>query len=780
MEMGANLLGTPEVAHLARGEFGQVITMLEPLADKNPNFPAERLRFLCEAYGKVKRYNKLFPCLDRLRRRIAAGDNRPIHPITGKPSKFPERRFDPVEPNLRASAYLELARYDAAIREADRALAATDDIIAAIRAKPKPALDLLSSIDANATAMSYFSITALGVKGLALALSGRRDAALAVARKMEATEIYMADSFTPELRDAALARIYMALRRFPDALKVAARTKEARGWKALVVGLSLDPDVSLFSEIPMLFMQAKATFETGDVKTAKVGFDKLLTLPQLRQSGGIYWQLLYDRGRIARQEGDAKGAIAFFERAIEVIEEQRATINTEANKIGFIGDKQSVYLDLIELLVIQGRVGKAFDYVERAKARALVDLLASKQTFATHASAAAPAAQLLANLRQAESESYVEKEHATTADVTRTRGLRVDAKRRLVSAAPELASLVTVTTPGIKEIQALLPADETLLEYFGAGDAFHAFVVTRADVRAVKLSGKGLANDVAEFRAEIMDPKSNGYRAAGARLYARLIAPVVRLVKGANVTIVPHGALHYLPFNAIPAGKGHLIDYYSIRVLPSASVMKFLRRRAGQQADLLVLGNPDLGNPRFDLPGAEKEARAVAKRFDRAALLVRRQATESAVKANGAQFRYLHFASHGTFDPDAPLASALLLAGDGANDGRLTVGELYDLNLNADLVTLSACETALGKIAGGDDVVGFTRGFLYAGASSIVSTLWKVDDEATARLMQAFYKSLRAGADKRQALRSAQIGVRDGYNAHPLYWAAFQLTGSVR
>jgi CHAT domain-containing protein len=149
------------------------------------------------------------------------------------------------------------------------------------------------------------------------------------------------------------------------------------------------------------------------------------------------------------------------------------------------------------------------------------------------------------------------------------------------------------------------------------------------------------------------------------------------------------------------------------------------------------------------------------------------------VKRFGEQFRYIHFATHGTFDAEKPLSSGLLMAGDVENDGTLTVGELYDLHLPVDLVTLSACETALGKVANGDDVVGFTRGFLYAGVSSIVSSLWKVDDQATSILMQQFYRSLKK-SDKRSALRTAQLKVKDTYNSHPYYWAAFQITGSFQ
>lgn len=252
------------------------------------------------------------------------------------------------------------------------------------------------------------------------------------------------------------------------------------------------------------------------------------------------------------------------------------------------------------------------------------------------------------------------------------------------------------------------------------------------------------------------------------------------MIASKNLTIVPHGALHYLPFNALLDKDGFLIDRYSIRVLPSASVMQFLKdRREGHAGNLLAFGNPDLGDPNYDLPGAQNETIAITKDQPKTKLLLRKQATETSVKRFGEQFRYIHFATHGTFDAEKPLSSGLLMSSDSENDGMLTVGELYDLRLPADLVTLSVCETALGKVASGDDVVGFTRGFLYAGTSSIVSSLWKVDDKATSILMQQFYKSLKE-TDKRSALRTAQLKVKDTYNSHPYFWAAFQITGSVQ
>jgi CHAT domain-containing protein len=268
--------------------------------------------------------------------------------------------------------------------------------------------------------------------------------------------------------------------------------------------------------------------------------------------------------------------------------------------------------------------------------------------------------------------------------------------------------------------------------------------------------------------------------ASSGALYERVFKPLEPLVRNKNITIVPHDDLHYLPFAALSSGKGYLIDSYSIRMLPSASVMKYLGKKAATRktTPALVLGNPDLGDPTYDLPHAGKEATAVGGLIKGSKVFLRNQATKAEVKKYGPSAQYIHFASHGIFKPEQPLESGLALAKDSDGNGMLTVGELYEMQLGADLITLSACETALGKIEKGDDVVGITRGFLYAGASTIVSSLWQVDDEATGMLMTNFYKQLKTG-DKRTALRNAQLALRNGAKSQPYYWAAFQITGAM-
>ena len=354
-----------------------------------------------------------------------------------------------------------------------------------------------------------------------------------------------------------------------------------------------------------------------------------------------------------------------------------------------------------------------------------------------------------------------------------------EAREKLNQESPQLASLVSVSSLATTEVQSLLPADEALIEFYFNDPELIAFVLTKNGLNAIRLDSTELLDNVRKFRKSLENAETRDFQPVARRLHDQLVLPLIGEFTMKKLIVVAHGPLHYLPFAALHDGQSYLIDRYSLRLLPSASVLKYLRAATlTKQGSLLAFGNPDLGNPKYDLDFAQAEAIAVTKNRPQSKVLLRKEANESAFRQYGGEFRYLHFATHGQFNADAPLQSAVLLARDASGDGRLTVDKLYSIQLDADLVTLSACETGLGKIASGDDVVGLTRGFLYAGAASIVASLWQVDDEATSLLMTRFYDNLRQ-TDKREALRLAQLETRKKF-AHPYYWAAFQLTGNAQ
>jgi CHAT domain-containing protein len=242
--------------------------------------------------------------------------------------------------------------------------------------------------------------------------------------------------------------------------------------------------------------------------------------------------------------------------------------------------------------------------------------------------------------------------------------------------------------------------------------------------------------------------------------------------------IVPDKILHYLAFQALTDGKRSLLEDYTISYSPSASVLKFALEKRKDAIDTLI----SFGDPKVEgLPNlryAAQEALSVSDLYN-AQAFIGDEATESELKAVAGSYSILHIAAHGEYNPVNPLFSALRLAADREADGRLEVHEVYQLNLEkTDLVVLSACETHLGQLRPGDEVIGLNRAFVYAGTPTVIASLWAVDDEATAQLMERFYIHLQNGLSKAQALRAAQKEIRDNPKwAHPYYWAAFILTG---
>jgi CHAT domain-containing protein len=421
-------------------------------------------------------------------------------------------------------------------------------------------------------------------------------------------------------------------------------------------------------------------------------------------------------------------------------------------------------------------VADAFDYVERSKARALVDLLASKKDFAVPGTDPEKTKLILAELDAADLAGRAQAANGASGEERGVRSLEA-LRQEIRQTSPELSSLVTVSSAPPDELKMLLAEGEALVEYYYQGKDLYAFVLRRDRLTAARLDAEGVGESVQSFRSALQDPGSDQWREAARALHARLWQPLEASIGLSKVIVVAHGALHYLPFAALMGADGKLlIDQYNLRFLPSATVLKYLKPAVqSKEGLLLALGNPDLGDPRLDLQFAEDEARTVTKLFPQSRLLVRKDASESNLKKAGSVFSLIHFATHGKFEADEPLRSGLYLAKDAENDGVLTVSELYSMRLDTDLVTLSACETGLGKVSNGDDVVGLTRGFLYAGSRSIIASLWSVDDKATATLMETFYDNL-SKLSKQDALRAAQMKTRDAF-PHPFFWAAFQLTG---
>jgi CHAT domain-containing protein len=381
-----------------------------------------------------------------------------------------------------------------------------------------------------------------------------------------------------------------------------------------------------------------------------------------------------------------------------------------------------------------------------------------------------------------------------------------------------------------------LPSDTAVLEYFVTDRAVFLWVVSQTGVQEplrLEIRREDLANQVIAFRQTLEAPPSLGNTADEALLaqsrdlYALLVQPIEDELAGmAHVVIIPSGPLHYLPFAALLdsqrtddslwatqfAPGAYFGDRYALSYAPSLVALKYAQEAAGEvstERSLLALADPDSGDPALTrLPEARVEAEAVAALFLAHDVYVDRDATEAVVQSQSSTASQLLLSTHGLFNAVNPMNSYLVLAPTEGSDGKLFTYEVFGLDLHADLVVLSACETLLPhlkdmeaqtravggrqegedeslspelmeELTSGDEIVGLTRAFLYAGTPSVLASLWSVYSEATKDLMVAFYGYLDQGLDKAEALQAAQRDVRRLY-PHPAFWAAFNLIGDWR
>jgi CHAT domain-containing protein len=335
---------------------------------------------------------------------------------------------------------------------------------------------------------------------------------------------------------------------------------------------------------------------------------------------------------------------------------------------------------------------------------------------------------------------------------------------------------------GVREVQRMIQPHEVLVEYYAVGDRFHAFVIGSEDFNIVtdlttavqvRRSLKGLTFQLSKFHLHPGYVQGRGDLLLKAiqhhlsELYDQLVRPLEKLIGTRALVIVPHHMLHYIPFQALYDGERYLIDAHDIVYAASASVLKICRDRRVQKTDEdLVLAVPDELTPYI-----HEEVEALQQLLPKARFFVGDEAREDKLREYGSSAGKIHIAAHGVFRADNPMFSALRLG-----DTWLNLFDIFNLQLGAELTTLSACETGMSAVWEGDELLGLTRGFLYAGTPSLVVSLWTVNDRSTAQLMRSFYEGLQQGLSKPIALREAMLKVKNSF-PHPYYWAPFVLMG---
>jgi CHAT domain-containing protein/Tfp pilus assembly protein PilF len=445
--------------------------------------------------------------------------------------------------------------------------------------------------------------------------------------------------------------------------------------------------------------------------------------------------------RLHRRQGRTSEAAEDYRRAVEALEAQRLLLGgTGQRRLGFGVRHAQLYQEAVEALLEAGRAKDAFHYWERSRARALLEMLAERD-LAGLASAAYPQPLDLEQARQVLDPGTALLAYSVGSERT---VLFVLPPR---SSAGEGAALETVVIPvGAEALRARILAWRRLAERSAPPPEFFA-----------------------EARA----------------LFELLVRPAEpHLASARRLVLCPDGPLHQLPFAALRRNGAYLAEWKPSSLAPSATVLARLTRSRSTPAGRpspIAFGDPRAtGLPR--LPGGRREVAVIRQLFPASRVFLGDEATEERVRVAGRAARYVHFAGHGLVDESRPLESALALspAAAGGDDGRLHAWEIFEhVRLDADLVTLSACRSAAGAEVAGEGVLGLTRAFHYAGARSVLASLWRVPDKSTPEFMQWFYGGLKRGLAKDQALSRAQrASIRAGH--HPTRWASFQLYGDWR
>jgi CHAT domain-containing protein len=551
-----------------------------------------------------------------------------------------------------------------------------------------------------------------------------------------------------------------------------------------VLATSLLPGRAVLAEL----LQTRLLLKSGHVDGAREICARALARLEARSMPWLRCHAHLVQGQVEEIAGRQRDAFAAYESARREIEALRSRLWADEPKISFLKDKLEAYENLISAHLAgwgdaEDPTGAAFLCIQQAKSRSLADLILKRP-------AETPRDVEIGEIRRSLDTQYRHMEHlalSKSASESQMETLRHSIRAqeshlvRLFASAPS-------TPPGgetlsLDAIQAAIPADAALLEYYSVRGTLYVCLVTTKSleivslcpVDAVRTSLRLLQFQMRKFRLgredwrvavggleEVADSHLRD-------LYRDLFASIRDRVTGVrHVIVAAHDFLHHLPFHALLGPSGYLIDQFTISYAPSATVFALCRNRAADTcSQSLVLGLPD----RL-APSIEAEARTAAAALPNVRVFLGQEATEDALRRHGPASRFIHIATHGMFRRDNPLFSAIRLS-----DSRLTLLDLYNLSLSAELVVLSGCSTGLNVVVGGDELLGLMRGLLLAGAQSVMVCLWDVNDLSTARFMKYFYGSLALAENKASAVQAAMVELRREHQ-HPYYWAPFVLAGN--
>ena len=578
-------------------------------------------------------------------------------------------------------------------------------------------------------------------------------------------------------------------------------------------------------------------YNLGKYEEAIKSYQEAIELANKINGRQILWEAYFGLGQCYEKENRFSQAVKSYKRAICIIDHIRSQIFLDTYKASFVRDKLKVYEFLISLLYRMNRdnpsnsyTKEIFHIVERAKARAFLESLGESKIDIIES--LSPVLKIRENELSSRISLIIQQ--LSRSDLSQKRRKELLGKLRqeedeyisLISKirveSAEVNNLVSAEPCSVEQAQQHLDGKTALIEYFlGESESF-MFFITKNEFGVYGLPSRSkIEKSIKAYLKILSDPPKGEFKGtlAAKRIYRELISPAEKNIPKSveSLIIVPDGVLYNLPFETlIPNTRDqspqddYLIAKYKISYVPSSSALLFLSENKVKRESpksLMAFGNPsymlkDSSNGKksethveilrelyldqgFDfspLPYTEREILEISSYFpeDRKDIYLKDEAREEIFKeAPLKDYQIIHFACHGFLAEEFPFRSALVLSldDDPKEDGFLQVREMYNLRLKADLVVLSACQTGKGKLERGEGILGLPRIFFYAGARSVILTLWRINDESTAMFMNLFYCYLSQGSDKAQALRLAKLDMINSKFSHPFYWAAFVLNG---
>lgn len=493
-------------------------------------------------------------------------------------------------------------------------------------------------------------------------------------------------------------------------------------------------------------------------------------------------------------------AARYFRDALEALERVRSTLGYEDFQLSYFRNWQPFYDEITVFLLRNGQTEQALRTSEQLRSRLLMAMFGQRRTIA-----AAWSEEQRSRLMEVLDAFGSEMLRIFRSDVASgQRGLtvgrrgaedladdtppiraaheaflRLHESQRLYS--PMWTPRQAPPVAPVESIRAALKADEAVLAYHLTGNSVIIFVVTDRDCRFQQLpySREHLEADIEAVCSAVSDEERPEPRTLLEKLYPILIAPVLAVAAAKrHWTIVPHGPLHRLPWAALRDGARYLIEEHSISLLPSAGFGAALAKSeesSGREA--IFFGDPDSGDELLGLPGSAAEVQAAFEALRTGSPpFTGARATKRELLARAPTAGLLHIAAHHFFDASVPLLSFLKLAGDRGEDFLYAL-DVAGLQLSAQLVSLSACETARSRIDTGDEQYGMVRAFLAAGAKSVMSTLWLIDDDSAAALLADFYARARQESLGTALAEAQRALLRSDAYSHPYHWAGYALSG---